>query len=114
MSSGISRTRAVVRTPPDLKSEPVSWSLTSAPWSSSSPLIALVVELLPTIDDEVEVDLIEQLAVLVVERDEQIRAQREIQSVCLDELHRMRCEIERLRDQAIAARVALRQKEAAT
>ena len=113
MSSGMSGIRDAARTPHALESEQACRNLTPAPWRLSSLLVALAVEVLPTIEDEVAVDLIEQLAVLVVERDEQIRAQREVQSVALDELHGMRCENERLRDQVIEAREALRQRKAA-
>ena len=80
MSSGMPGTLDAARTPYSLESKQVCWNLTSAPWLPST-LLELTVELLPTIEDNVAVDLIEQLAVLVVERDERIRAQREVQSV---------------------------------
>ena len=68
MSSGMSGIRDAARTPHALESEQACRNLTPAPWWLSSLLVALAVEVLPTIEDEVAVDLIEQLAVLVVER----------------------------------------------
>ena len=111
MSSGMPGTLDAARTPYSLESKQVCWNLTSAPWLPST-LLELTVELLPTIEDNVAVDLIEQLAVLVVERDERIRAQREVQSVTLGELHVTLYENERLRDQVITVRETLRQRKA--
>ena len=113
MSSGMFGTLDAARTPCALESEQVCPNLTAARWLSSSRLVAIAVELLPMIEDDVAVDLIEQLTLLVVERDEQIQAQREVQSVALEELHGTRCENARLRDQVIEAREALRQRRAA-
>ena len=66
---------------------------------------------LPTIDDEGIADLIEQLALLVVDRDEEVAALRSVLSVSLDLLRkeqttneRRRAELYRLRDELRTSR----------
>ena len=90
----------------ELTTDQLCWDLAPAPWPSSARLLAFVVEVLPTIDDEPVADLIEQLALLVVERDEEVAAVRVELSVALDLLHkeqttsdRRRTELYRLRDE---------------
>ena len=66
-----------------LRADEIRWNLTPAPSPSSAPLMAIVAQRLPPIDDEFVADLVEQLAVAVVERDEELKAVRAVQSVAL-------------------------------
>ena len=118
MSGGMSGTSHAARTPHALESEQVRWNLAPAPWSHSSPLIALAVELLPTIDDGLVVDLIERLALAVIDHNEELTAVRSVLSVALNLLHseratneRLRAELYRLRDEYRGLR-ATRSQEA--
>ena len=79
----------------------------------SARLLAVVLELLPTIADDLLADLVERLALTLVALDEEVRARREVQSVTLDELHRTQCENHRLRERVIQLSEALRQRAAA-
>ena len=80
---------------------------------SSARLLVLVVELLPTIEDDLLADLVEQLAITLVERDERDRAITEVASVAADELHRTHGENCRLRERVIELGEALRRRRAA-
>ena len=96
----------------ELTTDQVCWDLAPAPWPSSDRLLSLAVELLPGIEDEPTAGLVEELAVLVTDRDEQIAAVREVQSVSLDELRQERLESRRLRDVVIELREEMRQRQA--
>ena len=74
----------------------VCWELPPAPWPSSDSLLALVVELLPMIEDEVEADLVQRLGLALVERDEQVAAMRLVLSVALAALNDSHREKDRL------------------
>ena len=87
-----------------LAADEICWTPTSARWPSSSPLIRLAIEVLPGIEDETTATLVEELGMLVEDRDEQIRAMGEVQSVSLDELHTAWRENARLRDVVIELR----------
>ena len=80
---------------------------------SSARLLAVVVELLPKIDDDLLADLIEQLAVTLVARDERVRAIREVESVTLDELHRTQRENRHLHNRVIELVETFRRRAAA-
>ena len=71
----------------ELRADDIRWGLAPAPWPSSAPLMAIVVQQLLAIDDELVGDLVEQLAVAVVERDEELKAVRAVQSAALGALH---------------------------
>lgn len=71
--------------------------LAPAPWPSSRPVLALVVELLPAIEDDLTADLVEHLALSLVDRDDELRAVREVLSSALAHLHAQHAEILRLR-----------------
>ncbi len=96
----------------ELTTDQVCWDLVSGPWPSSDRLLSLAVELLPGIEDEPTAGLVEELAILVTDRDEQIAAVREVQSVSLDELRQERLESRRLRDVVIELREEMRQRQA--
>ena len=57
------------RRPRPLQASEIRWDLDPAPWPSSAWL-KVVIETLPTVKDSVAADVIEQLAHLVVDRDE--------------------------------------------
>ena len=76
----------------------VRWTPHPAPWPSSGPLLRLAVELLPETEEESLAVLVEELAILLCERDEQVAAIRQVLSVALDKLHRAQLAIPRLRD----------------
>jgi hypothetical protein len=71
--------------------------LAPAPWPSSRPVLALVVEVLPTIEDELAADLLEYLALALVDRDDELRAVRAVLSSALALTHTQHAEIVRLR-----------------
>ncbi len=87
-------------------------SLAAATSPSSARLHALVVEVLSIIDDDIAADLIEQLALSVADRDEELRAIREVLSVALDIAHRTGNEGVRLRKQLLELRHANRREVA--
>ena len=66
---------------------PIPLTLGSAPWPSSRPLMALIVEVLPVIEDDLAADLIEHLALAIIDRDDELRAVRSIQSAVLAHSH---------------------------
>lgn len=71
--------------------------LAPAPWPSSRPVLALVVELLPTIEDDLVADLLEHLALALADRDGELRAKRAVLSSALVLSHAYHTEIIRLR-----------------
>ena len=73
------------------------WQPAPAPWLSSRPVLALVVEVLPTIDDDLTADLLEYVALALVERDDELRAVRAVLSPALTLAHTQHIEILRLR-----------------
>ena len=81
----------------ELTADQVCCDLAPAPWPSSGPLLSLAVELPPGIEDKRIAALVEELAILVTERDEQVAAMRSVLSVALNLLHRERATNERLR-----------------
>ena len=81
----------------ELRVGEISWDLAPAPWSSSALVLARVVELLQTIDDALILDIVEQLALAVVQGDEESEALRAVQSAALENLHRSCQENKRLR-----------------
>ena len=94
----------------ELTADQVCWDLATAPWPSSDSLLSLAVELLPGIEDKPTAVLVEALAILVTERDEQVATMRSVQSAALDELYRLRGETVRLRDRLIELREERRRR----
>ena len=66
-------------------------------WLSSRPLLDLVVSVLPLIDDDLAADLLEQLALALVDRDDEVRGVRAVLSSALVLAHAQHVEILRLR-----------------
>ena len=96
----------------ELTADAIVWSPDPHSWPSSDPLLRLALRLLARIEDEVTAGLVEELARLVTDRDEQIAAMREGQSVSFEELRRERLESRRLRDVVIGLREEMRQRQA--
>jgi hypothetical protein len=71
--------------------------LAPVPWRSSSLVLALAVELLPTIEDDLTADLVEQLVLALVDKDEELAAVRSVISAALEQSHGQHTEIVRLR-----------------
>lgn len=67
------------------------------PWLSSRPVFALVVEVLPTIEDDLTADLIEYLVLILADRDDEVRAIRAVLSSALALSHAQHVEVIRLR-----------------
>lgn len=65
-------------------------------WPSSSPILEIAIELLPTIEDDLAADLIEHIAVLLVDRDEGLHVMRELLSGAFAMTHTQHVEILRL------------------
>ena len=96
----------------ELTAAEIRWQPDSARWPLSFPLLQLAVALLPEIEDEQVASLVEDLAELVIKRDEQVAAMRSVQSPALTELHRQRCETTRLQDRLIELREERRRERA--
>ena len=61
--------------------------LALAPWLASRPLIDLVVEVLPISEDGLTADLLEDVALALVDRDNEAVVLRELLSAALDLAH---------------------------
>ena len=88
----------------ELTADQICWDLAPAPWPSSNTVLKLVSQVLPETQDKAAVDLIEQLALLVVERDEQVRSIRGVLSAALGLAHDQRLECLRLKTRLIELR----------
>lgn len=75
----------------------VNWRLKAAPGRSSRPICTLVVEVLPTIKDDLAIDLLEYVALALAVRDDEIRAIRAVLSSTLALSHSQQAEVVRLR-----------------
>jgi len=81
----------------ELGVDEICWDLAPAPWPSSAAVIALVVEVLPTIEDALTADLLEYVALALADRDDEVRAVRAVLSSTLALSHAHDAEIVRLR-----------------
>lgn len=84
-----------------------------APWPASADVLALVVEMLPAIEDDLTTDLVEHLALSLVDRDDELRAVRAVLSSTLGLSHGQHTEIRRLRRRLAALLDARRQERTA-
>ena len=84
--------------------------ITPAPWLPSHAVLALVVEVLPTIEDDLTADLLEYVALALADRDDEVRAIREVLSSGLALSHTQHVEILRLR-QRVADLLDARRRE---
>ena len=68
-----------------------------APWLSSRPVIDLVVEIFPTIEDDLTADLLEYVSLVLLDRDDEARTVRAVLSSALALSRAQQAEIVRLR-----------------
>ena len=71
--------------------------LAAAQWLSSRPVIELVVEMLPAIEDDLTAELLEHVALVLADRDDEVRAIRAVLSSALALSHTQQVEILRLK-----------------
>lgn len=69
------------------------------PRPSSGAVLPLAIAVLPTIADDIEADLIEHLALAIVNRDEKLVAVRDVLAAVLEQLHVAIGERDRMCDQ---------------
>ena len=86
------------------------WTPQPAIWPSSRAVLALVIETLPKIKASLPVDLVEHLALGLVDRDDELRAVRAVLSATLTHAHAQDIEIVRLR-RRVADLLDARQRE---
>ncbi len=71
--------------------------LAPPPRLSSRPLLDLVVSVLPLSEDDLAADLLEQLALALIDRDDEVRGVRAVLAAALDLAHAQHVEILRLK-----------------
>ena len=101
-------TDAAAQPPAELHASQVRWDPAPASWPSSSRLLVLAVKMLPVVEDDLAADLIAQLALLVADKEAELRAVREVESTALAGLHAKHAETERLRERVSCLRSELR------
>lgn len=79
-------------------------------WPSSRDVLALAIELLPTIADDLTADLVEHLALALVDRGQELRAVRAVLSAALTLSNTQHAEIIRLK-RRLADLLDARQRE---
>jgi hypothetical protein len=97
LAAGVTLMQGAIRAVPMTADEIFDRPAAASPWPSWQPLVALVSELLPTIEDLLILDLVECLGLALVERDEEVHAVRAVLSLALAESHIQYEEILRLR-----------------
>ena len=96
---------------PDQLGGDIRWTLDGEPHGPSSRLVlAFAIELLPIVDDALVADLIEHLALSLVDRDDERRAARAVLSSALGLSNAQHAEIVRLR-RRVADLLELRRQE---
>ena len=83
------------------------------PWPSSRLVLALVVEVLPVIEDDLTADLVEHLALSLVDRDDELHAVRAVLLSALALSYAQHTEIRRLRQRLADLLDARRQERTA-
>ena len=68
-----------------------------APWLPSRPALTLIVEVLPTVEDDLIADLLKYVALALADRDDEVRAIRAVLSPALTLTHTQQATIVRLR-----------------
>ena len=80
------------------------WSIAQTPPRSSARLLANAVQVMPFVDDGRVLNAVEELALAVVDRDEELKAARAVISAALESLHLTERENARLRKRIIESR----------
>ena len=86
-----------LRTHSPLTASEITWYPALAPWLPSRPVFALVVEVLPTVEDDLTAELLEYVALALADRDDEVRAIQAVLSSALALSHAQQAEIIRLR-----------------
>ena len=81
----------------ELRADQVRWDLAPTPCLSSGPVLAVAGNVLPVVADDIAADVIEQLALALVDRDEQLKSLSTVLSVALELLHVSETQTARLR-----------------
>ena len=91
----------------ELPASAIRWDLAPADRLSSRPIFALIGQVLPTVESELVAGLLEETALLLVERDEEVRALHEVLSAAMAHahaqhttIHQQRQRVTRLRETA--------------
>ena len=87
-----------------LRVDQIRWDLEPASWPDSAALLDLAADRIPSIEDDDLADLVEQLALTLIERGEQVDGMRQVVSAALEELHQLQCAKDRLSDRLIELR----------
>ena len=96
----------------ELRADEIRWDLTPAPWLSSARVLSVAVMVLPTVEDDIAADVIEQQALALVDRDEELTSLRAVLAVALDLAHASQAERMRLRRTVAELRQARREGSA--
>ncbi len=75
----------------------IHWGLAPAPGLPSTRVLSVAVKVLPTVKDDIAADVIEQQALALVDRDEELKSLSTVLSVSLDLLQVSETQIARLR-----------------
>ena len=87
-----------------LRADEIGWELAPSWGPSSKRLLAVVIEVLPSVDDDLVVDLLEQLALQLLECDEYSKVVQEMLSMTLEGRYQDRQTIQGLRERLLEAR----------
>jgi hypothetical protein len=82
--------------------------LAPAPWPSSDRVLGIAIARLPSIQDDRAADLVEYLLHAILDREDELRAVRVVQSEALGLLHAQHAEIVQLQARLVALRGQLR------
>ena len=94
----------------ELTADEITWAQRPAPRTDPRPLLDVASEIVLTIEDNDLADLVEALALMVIEQMEETEAKDTVLKVALSELHRSRSESERLKFRNIELRKSLRRR----
>jgi hypothetical protein len=81
----------------ELTADSIPWTDAPLPRPDARPILSLVAELLPTVGDDLLVDLLDFLAISLADRTDELAAERTLRSVALNELQAQRMENLRLK-----------------
>jgi hypothetical protein len=95
----------------------IPWALDGpVPWPSSRPVVDVALELIPILEDPLAAQLVENLMLALVAREEELRAVRTILAAALEHAHALHLVERRLHVQVVELREAGRceQRKATT
>ena len=97
----------------EFRADEIRWDLAPPPWLSSARVLSVAVKVLPTVEDDIAADVIEQQALALVDRDEELKSLRAVLAVALEIMHTSQAERMRLRKRVIELQQARRQEGSA-